>query len=169
MCYYQDLCSVFLSVSLGPQVHSGKLFPVLSSVFEPPTGESLSPHSAPYNQTGRETHTHYIEDTFCLRRWKNYSICISLSPLYPIYKVPISHQLNESISGHLLVADDDFAVLCIAENLEAFPQHVLGHAAWQVVDVKHLAVVLATGKPWQQSGQKDNTECREKWQLKQEN
>ena len=56
--------------------------------------------------------------------------------------------------GHLLIADDDFAVLCFAENLEAFPQHVLGHTGWQVVDVKHLAVVLATGKPWQQSGQR---------------
>lgn len=50
-------------------------------------------------------------------------------------------------SGHLLIADDDFAVFCAAKNLEAFPQHVLGHAAGQVVDVKHLAVVLATRKP----------------------
>lgn len=58
-----------------------------------------------------------------------------------------------SASAHSLVADDDFAVLGFAENLEAFPQHVLGHARRQVVDVKHLAVVLATGKPWQQSGQ----------------
>lgn len=56
--------------------------------------------------------------------------------------------------GHSLVADDDFAVLCFAENLEAFPQHVLGHAVRQVVDVEHLAVVLATGKPWQQWGQR---------------
>lgn len=73
-----------------------------------------------------------------------------------------SLQIEESKSGHLLIADDDFAVLCFAENLEAFPQHVLGHAARQVVDVKHLAVVLATGKPWQQSGQRtiQNTDRR---------
>lgn len=62
--------------------------------------------------------------------------------------------LRNFTSGHSLVADDDFAVVGVAENLEAFPQHVLGHAARQVVDVKHLAVVLATGKPWQQSGQR---------------
>ena len=66
----------------------------------------------------------------------------------------IALQTEESASGHLLIADDDFAILCIAENLEALPQHVLGHAGWQVVDVKHLAVVLATGKPWKQSGQR---------------
>lgn len=53
--HYQDLCSVSLSVSVGPQVHSGKQSPALSSAFEPPTGGSLSPHSALYNQTGRET------------------------------------------------------------------------------------------------------------------
>lgn len=69
-------------------------------------------------------------------------------------RVLILLHLYVFISGNVLVADDDFAVLCIAENLEAFPQHVLGHGAWQVVDVKHLAVVLATGKPWQQSGQR---------------
>lgn len=56
--------------------------------------------------------------------------------------------------GHSLVADEDLAVLRVAENLEAFPQHVLGHAGRQVVDVKHLAVVLETAKPWQQSGQR---------------
>lgn len=46
-----------------------------------------------------------------------------------------------------LVTDDDFTVLRFAEHLEALPQHVLGHAARQVVDVKHLAVVLATEQP----------------------
>lgn len=56
--------------------------------------------------------------------------------------------------GHSLIADEDLAVLRLAENLEAFPQHVLGHAGRQVVDVKHLAVVLETAKPWQQSGQR---------------
>lgn len=66
----------------------------------------------------------------------------------------------ESGADHLLVADDDFAVLRFAENLEAFPQHVLGHATRQVVDVEHLAVVLATRKPWQQSRRqtKQNTD-----------
>ena len=59
---------------------------------------------------------------------------------------------KEESGSHSLVADDDFAVLWFSENLEAFPQHVLGHAGWQVVDVEHLAVVLETGKPWQQSG-----------------
>lgn len=43
----QGLCSVSSSASSGPQVHSGKRSPVLSSVFEPPPGESLSPHNAP--------------------------------------------------------------------------------------------------------------------------
>lgn len=95
---------------------------------------------------------------------------------YPEYKKQVSclfkkssHisslQIKESGSGHLLVADDDFAVLWFPENLEAFPQHILGHAVWQVVDVKHLAVVLATGKPWQQSGQRtiQTTYRRENW------
>lgn len=56
--HYQDLCSVSLSASLGPQVHSGKQSPALSSVFEPQAGGSLSPHSAPYKHTGRHTEIH---------------------------------------------------------------------------------------------------------------
>lgn len=46
-----------------------------------------------------------------------------------------------------LVTDEDFTVLGVAEDLEALPQRVLGHAARQVVDVEHLAVVLATEQP----------------------
>lgn len=46
-----------------------------------------------------------------------------------------------------LVTDDDFTIFSFAEHLEALPQHVLGHSAGQVVDVEHLAVVLATEQP----------------------
>ena len=76
-------------------------------------------------------------------------------------KIPVAAE-GDPDQGHLLVADDDFAVLRFAKNLEAFPQHVLGHAARQVMDVEHLAVVLATGEPWQQSGQRtiQNTDRR---------
>ena len=37
---------------------------------------------------------------------------------------------------------DDFAVLRVSKGLEAFAQHRLCDAAWQVVYVEHLAVVL---------------------------
>lgn len=100
---------------------------------------------------------------------KNYCKTLFLKKklsLYCIKNGPLERFTFGITSGsHSLVADENFAVLRLAENLEAFPQHVLGHAGWQVVDVKHLAVVLATEKPWQQSGQR-TIETTELWEPK---
>lgn len=151
--HYRGLCSASSSASGEPRVRFGKHSPALSSVSEPPPGGSLSPRNAPYNQTVEETHT-----CICIQERTNGDLLLH----YGLNCTSVTSNILERrfqlrriwVRGHVLVADDDFAVLCIAEHLEAFPQHVLGHAARQVVDVKHLAVVLATGKPWQPSGQR---------------
>lgn len=53
--HYQDLCSASLLAVSGLRVHSGKPPLALSSAFEPLAGGSLSRHSAPYRQGGRES------------------------------------------------------------------------------------------------------------------